>query len=212
MMNIPSLFLMAQQSQWYPQFLKPVVDAVNSFTRKGILLDIGTGPGMLAAMLKENSNLQIIGTEISSSMIIEAKKRVNSPNVSFYVQNENTFSTFSDSTVDVVTFCSVLFLLDDKTRNNILNEVLRILKLSGKVIVLTPSIQKSFLSTKRDIRRFPYSKYNWTFFVWKRMTSSRATLLHKEKWLYHYSMEKHFQYTVSNVFYDYATLEIITTQ
>ncbi len=208
----PSIFLMAQQSEWYPQFLKPVAETVISITRTGKLLDVGTGPGMLPALLKENSNLQIIGTDINSSMIIEAKKKVNSRNVSFYIQDENTFKDFSDSTFDIVTFCSVLFLLSEETKNNILNEVSRILKPSGKIIVLTPSTRKSFFSTLKDIWLFPFSKYNWTFFVWKRATSNRANIWHNEKWLYYYSKENHFEYTISNVFYNYATLEIIKKQ
>ncbi|MFA4853412.1 MAG: class I SAM-dependent methyltransferase, partial [Bacteroidales bacterium] len=114
------------------------------------------------------------------------------------------------SMFDVVTFCSVLFLLSDETKNNILNEVSRILKPSGKIIVLTPSTRKSFFSTMKDIWLFPFSKYNWTFFVWKTLTADRGNTWQKEKWLFQYSLSKQFAYSISNVFYDYATIEIIT--
>lgn len=207
-----SLFMMAQQSGWYPQFLKPVVDIVNSTMKIGKVLDVGTGPGMLPALLKANDKLQITGTDISSSMIQRAKENVKSPNVTFYVQDKNSFKDISDSTFDLITICSVLFLLDAKTRSTLLDEVSRILKPSGKIIVLTPSTRKPFFSTMKDIWLFPFSKYNWTFFVWKRATASRATIWHKEKWLYYYSQGNRFEYTIFNVFYDYATLEIIKKQ
>lgn len=207
-----SPFLMAQQSEWYKQFLTPVIDAVNASIPKGVILDIGTGPGTLPLLLKRNPNLYIIGTDISESMIALAKKNINARNVSFYVQDENTFSSFVDSTIDAVTICSVLFLIDEEKRTKILQEVSRILKPSGKIIVLTPGGQKSFFSTFVDIHRFPFSKYNWTFFVWKRLTTNRAVVWNNQKWLYHYAIENNFHYSISNVFYDYAHLEIITKQ
>jgi len=208
----PSLFLIAQKSGWYPQLLLSVAETVNSITKKGKLLDIGTGPGMLPTLLNKNPHLQIIGIDINASMIFEAKKHASSNNISFLVQDENTLKEFSDSMFDVITFCSVLFLLSDEIKNNLLEEASRILKPSGEIIVLTPSIRKSLLSTLKDVWRFPFSKYNWTFFVWKRATSRRANAWYKEKWLYRYSLEKHFEYSNSNVFYDYATLEIIKKQ
>lgn len=206
----PSFFMMAQQSGWYPQFLKPVADIVNSTIKIGKVLDIGTGPGMLPALLKTNDQLQITGTDISFSMIQRAKENVKSPNVTFFVQDKNSFKDISDSTFDLVTICSVLFLLDTKTRSNLLDEVTRLLKPSGKIIVLTPSNKKSFLFALKDVWRFPFSKYNWTFFVWKTLTAERGNAWQKEKRLFQYSQSKHFEYTISNVFYDYATIETIT--
>ena len=157
-MKIPSFFMMAQQSGWYPQFLKPVVDIVNSTIKIGKMLDIGTGPGMLPALLKANDQLQITGTDISPSMIQRAKENVKSPNVTFFVQDKNSFKDISDSTFDLITICSVLFLLDTKTRSNLLDEVTRLLKPSGKIIVLTPSTRKSFFFYYERYLAFPLFK------------------------------------------------------
>ncbi len=208
--KIPSIFMMAQQSGWYPQFLQPVANAVNSSIKIGSVLDIGTGPGTLPALLKENNQLQITGTDISSSMIQRAKENVKASNVTFFVQDSNSFKSIPDSTFDVITICSVLFLLETKTRSNLLDEATRLLKPSGKIIVLTPSNKKSFLFALKDVWRFPFSKYNWTFFIWKTVTADRGNTWQKEKWLLQYSQSKQFEYTISNVFYDYATIEIIT--
>lgn len=202
--------MMAQQSGWYPQFLQPVANAVNSSIKIGSVLDIGTGPGTLPALLKENNQLQITGTDISSSMIQRAKENVKASNVTFFVQDSNSFKSIPDSTFDVITICSVLFLLETKTRSNLLDEATRLLKPSGKIIVLTPSNKKSFLFALKDVWRFPFSKYNWTFFIWKTVTADRGNTWQKEKWLLQYSQSKQFEYTISNVFYDYATIEIIT--
>lgn len=114
-----SIFLQATKSGWYPEFLKPVVCTITSNNEPQKILDIGTGPGTLPQMLiKKNEALQITGIDIDKSMIAEAKQRLTHQNVAFQHQIANEPLPFADSEFDIVTFCSVLFLLDDSTKKN----------------------------------------------------------------------------------------------
>ncbi len=128
-----SIFLKATQSGWYPEFLNPVVDSVLVNPKHKQILDIGTGPGTLAQMLiSKDSGLQITGIDISKSMIDEARRSVSHKNVSFEYQEENKPLPFTTAQFEVVTFCSVLFLLDDSIITFLMNEAIRVLKPAGK--------------------------------------------------------------------------------
>ena len=72
----------AQDSGWYPEFLKSVVEVVADNNKHKIILDIGTGPGKLLEMLiEENSNLKLVGIDVSQSMLTEAERRLADRNV-----------------------------------------------------------------------------------------------------------------------------------
>lgn len=206
-----TIFLRATISGWYPKFLKPVSEIINIDTENKKILDIGTGPGTLPALLvKENPALQITGIDIDSNMITEAKNRVSHKNVSFQLQKVNQALEFEDNQFDIVTFCSVLFLLEEKTRSFLVYEALRVLKQNGKIIILTPSGKKTMLSSFVEIWDYPFSFMNWTFIIWKTVTSGRARIWRKEKWLHHISMKNNLFYHQKLVFNDNANLEIIT--
>ena len=142
-----SVFIKATRSGWYPEFLKPVVDSVLANPTYKQILDIGTGPGTLPQMLiAKNLAVQITGIDTSKNMIEVARKSVSHKNVFFKHQQENESLPFEKQQFDVVTFCSVLFLLDDNTKSMLMNEALRVLKPEGKIIVLTPSGEKAILA------------------------------------------------------------------
>lgn len=206
-----SLFLKANKSGWYPNFLQPVVNAVTSNGSNSKVLDIGTGPGKLPELLiQTDSTLKITGIDIDTAYIDEAKRRVKHKNVSFYYEKVNEKLEFKDEQFDVVTFCSVLFLADDSTKSFLLQEALRVLKPDGKIIVLTPSGKKSRFTAFSEIWGFPYSKYNWTYLVWKTLTSGGGKKWQKEKWLASFSTKEQLKYTSTLTFNDNATLEIIS--
>jgi len=138
-----SIFLKAQDSGWYPEFLKPVVETVAVIEGNKKILDIGTGPGKLPELLiKHDTSMQITGIDIDTAMIDEARKRLTHKNVSYQYEKINAPLEFADNEFDAVTFCSILFLLDDSTKTLLMNEALRVLKLNGKIIILTPSGRK----------------------------------------------------------------------
>ena len=204
-------FLKAQTSGWYPLFLKPVVDRILADKNNIKILDIGTGPGKLLELLNEqNADLQLTGIDIDTSMINEARKKISHKNVLFHYQRVNEKLEFTDNEFDAVTFCSVLFLLDDTTKAFLFNEALRVLKPDGKIIVLTPSGKKMIISSFVEVWKYPYSSTNWTFIVWKTLTTKGARKWNRSEWLKRFSKQKNLKYTGEITFTKNATIEIIT--
>jgi ubiquinone/menaquinone biosynthesis C-methylase UbiE len=211
LISMNSIFLKAQESGWYPAFLKPVVEAVLSEGSSKRVLDIGTGPGtLLSFLIEKDSSLQLTGIDIDTSMIDEAKRRLKHKNVSFEYEKINAPLDFEDAQFDVVTFCSVLFLVDEETKNLLLNEALRVLKPNGKIIVLTPSGQRSFLSAFKEVWNFPSSKNNWTYLIWKTLTKFGGRKWQKQKWLAAFAEKNGLEYTSSLTFNNNASIETIT--
>jgi ubiquinone/menaquinone biosynthesis C-methylase UbiE len=206
-----NVFLKAQNSGWYPFFLMPVVQAIFADTGNKKILDIGTGPGKLPELLiRHNPQLQITATDIDEAMIDEARKRNNNKNVSFKHQKVGENLGFEDGGFDVVTFCSVLFLLDDKTKSFLLAEALRVLKPGGKIIVLSPSGLKSILTSFTEVWKYPYSSTNWTFIVWKILTTHSAKKWRKSNWLAEFSKTKNHPYNSAISFNNNALIESLT--
>lgn len=204
------IFIKAQSSGWYPLFLQSVIDAITTDYQEKIL-DIGTGPGKLPELLiQKDSSLQITGIDINASYIDEAKQRVKHPNVSFKHVNAGAQLDFAKKEFDVVTFCSVLFLLDDYAKTILMNEAVRVLKPTGKIIVLSPSGKKSIFSSIHEINGFPKSRYNWTYFIWKTATKNRGEKWQKSYWLKDFSNTIKMKYLRTSAFNNNASIEILT--
>ena len=159
---------------------------------------------------QEDVKQQLTGIDIDTSMINEARKKISHKNVSFHYQRVNEKLEFTDNEFDAVTFCSVLFLLDDTTKAFLFNEALRVLKPDGKIIVLTPSGKKMIISSFVEVWKYPYSSTNWTFIVWKTLTTKGARKWNRSEWLKRFSKQKNLKYTGEITFTKNATIEIIT--
>jgi ubiquinone/menaquinone biosynthesis C-methylase UbiE len=206
-----SIFLKATTSGWYSEFLNPVIEAITSNDEQIKILDIGTGPGTLPQILIEKeSSLQIVGIDIDSAMIDEARRRFTHKNVSFQNQKINALLEFSNNQFDIVTFCSVLFLVEDSVKTNLINEAKRVLKPNGKFIILTPSGRKTIISSFVEIWKYPFSLNNFTFPIWKIATTRGGRKWQQQKWLENYALENKLNYTSSLVFNENASLEIVT--
>lgn len=205
-----TIFLKAQNSGWYSEFLMPVVNSIVGITSARKVLDIGTGPGKLPELLLQNQQLKITGLDVDPAMIEEAEKRVRSENVIFQLQNKNEPLRFEEKEFDVITFCSVLFLLNDNAKAFLMSEALKVLNPGGKIIVLTPSGKKSSLSAVKDVKSFPLSVNNYTFLIWHALTSNRGSSWYNEKWLSLFAEENSLKYQSELVFKNYASMEIIT--
>jgi ubiquinone/menaquinone biosynthesis C-methylase UbiE len=206
-----SIFIKATRSGWYTEFLNPVVETITSNAENHTVLDIGTGPGTLPKMLiQKDSSLQITGIDINTTMINEARKNVSHKNVSFQYQKINAPLEFADKQFDVVTFCSVLFLVDDNIKAELMNEALRVLKPNGKIIILTPSGKKSILSSFIEVWRYNFSFNNFTFPIWKIATTRGARKWQRQKWLEHFAKDNKLNYTVTLTFNNNATIETIS--
>jgi SAM-dependent methyltransferase len=205
-----SVFIAANKSEWYLKFLEPVVTAVTSNGNRLNVLDVGTGPGKLPELLiQKDSSVHIVGIDIDRSYVEEAKQRVQHKNVSFQLVREGEKLAFNNSSFDVITFCSVLFLLNDTTKSVLMMEALRVLKPGGKIVVLTPSGKKLGISAFTEVWAFPYAKYNWTYLVWKNLTLRGGRRWQSGKWLSDFSIKNSLDYSNELVFDNNATIEII---
>ena len=211
LLSMQTIFLKATDSGWYPEFLKPVVETVTTDAEHKQILDIGTGPGTLPQMLiKQDSSLQIMGIDIDTAMIEEARRRLSHKMISYQYEKINAPLEFADKQFDVVTFCSVLFLLDDSIKTILMNEALRVLKPNGKIIILTPSGKKLILSSFIEVWRYPFSFNNFTFMIWKIATTNGGRKWQRQKWLVQYARENHLNYKSSITFNNNASVEIIS--
>lgn len=206
-----SIFTKATKSGWYTEFLNPVVNIIISNDKHQTILDIGTGPGTLPQMLiQKDSSLNIIGIDIDSNMIDEAKSSLTHKNISFQYQEINAPLAYADEQFDIVTFCSVLFLVDDNIKTKLMNEALRVLKPNGFIIILTPSGKKTILSSFIEVWKYENSIYNYTFPIWKIATTRGGRKWQRQKWLKNYAIENKLYYTVNQTFNNNATIETIS--
>jgi ubiquinone/menaquinone biosynthesis C-methylase UbiE len=205
-----SIFIKATRSGWYSEFLNPVVDSILGDPESNRVLDIGTGPGTLPQMLiNQNQALRISAIDTSRAMIDEARKTVSHKNINFEYQTTNRPLPFASTEFDIVTLCSVLFLLDESTKANLISEALRILKPQGKIVILTPSGRKPILSSFFEVWKYPFSINNYTFPIWKLATTGGARSWQRQKWSEKYARENQLNYTKSLAFNNNATIEIL---
>jgi ubiquinone/menaquinone biosynthesis C-methylase UbiE len=206
-----SIFLKATLSGWYPAFLNPVVDLILSNPQCKEILDIGTGPGTLPQLLiRKDSSLNITGVDTSSSMIKEAHRRISHKKVIFDLQEVSHPFPFEKHQFDAITICSVLFLLNDTIKNDLLKEALRVLKPKGRIIILTPSGKKAIISSLIEVWKYPFSKYNFTFPIWKLATTHSARKWQNQKYLAQFTKKLQLNYEKKLAFNNNATIEIIS--
>ncbi len=98
------------------------------------ILEIGCGNGFNSSLLSKNPSLKIIGIDKSKEAISTSKKRY--PWISFEIMDAEKMS-FSDQYFDEIYAMDVLEHIDNL--NNVLNEISRILKKNGKLIVNIPA-------------------------------------------------------------------------
>lgn len=204
-----NIFNVATQSDWYKDFLNPVLDEIQKKPLATKILDVGTGPGTLPAMIvKKHETVQVVGVDNDIVKITDALK-MNPDDRIRYVFDKEGLTGFNDGEFDVVTFCSVLFLLDDHTRRELLQQAFRILKPNGKIIVLSPTGAKSVISPFIEVMSFPAKLANLTFIVWKLITRSRARKWNNEKFLAEYSKIRNVNYTAKKAFNNNAIVEVL---
>ncbi len=206
-----SPFLWATKSTWYMEFLCPVVNAISQKTSIVEVLDIGTGPGTLPQMLIEkNESLKVTGIDIDSTMIAEANKRFHHDRVVYQIQQNPTRLGFAEAQFDAVTICSVLFFLNDTTRQNLLKEALRVIKPGGSIYILTPSGKKAVYSSLFEVWNFKPSFFNFTFPIWKIATTQGGRAWEKENWAKKFACTNQLNYSAELTFSNNAFLEILT--
>ena len=113
--------------------------AINGFDLKGKCLDLCTGTGDIAYLLK-NKGLEVIGFDFSEKMLEIARKK--HPEIEF-IQGDCTQLPFADNSFDTVTISFGLRNIENYDKA--LDEIKRVLKPSGKFLHLDLA-KKNFLA------------------------------------------------------------------
>ena len=112
---------------WKKNFIK-------LFEPKGKLLDVATGTGDIAIMIKENyPNTQVFALDPSKKMLEIAKNRKKGSSINF-IEGCCEEIPFPDSTFDFVTI--TFGLRNTKSVATSLDEIKRVLKNDGKLVLM----------------------------------------------------------------------------
>jgi len=100
-----------------------------------VILDVACGTGELERMLvNDHPNLQITGVDISAKMLDVARSKFPSSDRLQFLKASVNSLPFKDSSFDIVVTASAFHYFDYPT--NALNEMRRVLKPNGKLIVM----------------------------------------------------------------------------
>ena len=110
------------------------------------ILDMATGTADIAIMLSNIKNCEIIGLDISSKMIEIGKRKINSLNlykkISLDIGDAENIK-YADDTFDIVTVGYGVRNFENLNKG--LNEIYRVLKKNGTLIILETSLPKNIL-------------------------------------------------------------------
>ena len=101
------------------------------------LLDFGCGSGeLLQALRKMGFKGKLEGCDVSKGMLEEAVKRWNhGPVAPLHLITEGDETPFADNSYDVVVLCCVFHHIDSSRHSEIFNELIRILKPGGRIVL-----------------------------------------------------------------------------
>ncbi|MBN8654486.1 MAG: methyltransferase domain-containing protein [Anaerolineae bacterium] len=203
-MNTAQFFHYVQDAPWYSHFLQPVVDTVQTLQQNARILDVGTGAGKLLELGLSQTSFQWEGADTDEDMLSEARKCISLQNTPLHVIPPNILP-FENSTFDAVTFCSILFLLPNPAP--LLEEAVRVLRPGGRIVALTPTGIGQM--TPEVIKQIGIYPQNWTFFLWRQMTSGSGRMWAQNGTLASFAQLKNAQYHKQVVFHGFAVIEWI---
>jgi len=201
-MKFANFFSSLQEEPWYQHFLAPVLA---EFGEEGTLLDIGTGSGKLLQMVCFETNIHCTGIDSSKAMLEEARTKLRDYPVKLLQVEPGARLPFEEQSFDFISICSVLFLLPGPAVEQLLEESLRLLRNGGKIIVLTPSGNRRFLSLLRHFLSFK----NRGILVWYSATRARAQQWSESRFLQRFASQHRLHCREEKVLKDFACLEVL---
>ncbi|MDD5152053.1 MAG: class I SAM-dependent methyltransferase [Flavobacterium sp.] len=201
-MKFSKFFSNVQETPWYRDFLKPVI---NEITDNSTLLDIGTGTGKLIQILSSEKNIDCVGVDTSSKMLLEAQKKLKKTNTKLIEIKTDKNLPFESNTLNYITICSVLFHLEKDSIDIILKESRRLLKNQGKIIVLTPTGSGNILTLLKNY----FSPKNLSIYIWFYATRNRAGPWTKNLYLEQYALTNSLKYKRKIVMNGFAQVEVL---
>ena len=203
-MNMAQFFHYVQDAPWYLHFLYPVLQILQPLPENTKVLDVGTGAGKLLELGKSQTNFHWEGADTDKEMLAEARKRKTLRDTPLHSLNPDVLP-FENASFDAVTFCSVLFLIPNPLP--LLEETARILRPNGRLVALTPTGEGHV--TPEVISQIGVQPRNWTFFLWRQMTSGNGRAWAQKGTLAEFARQKNAAYNKQIVFNGLAAVEWI---
>lgn len=203
-MNFSQFFSKMQESNWYFQFLAPVIKEIEQDTS---LLDIGTGSGKLLELLHQQKKINAIGVDTNQEMLDEGKLKLQHiEGIKLHKIEAGEALTFENNSFDYVSICNVLFNLKEEAVLHLLDESKRLLKKGGKIIILTPTGKGGLLKLTRKF----FSLDNRSIYIWYSATKKNGKNWLDKGYLTKYAKQNDFTYTHKVVLDGFAQLETLT--
>ena len=203
-MNMAQFFHYVQDAPWYFHFLYPVLQILQPLPENAKVLDVGTGAGKLLELGKSQTSFHWEGADTDNKMLSEARKRPALLDTPLHSLIPDTLP-FETASFDAVTFCSVLFLIPNPLP--LLEETARILRPNGRLVALTPTGEGNI--SPKIIRQIGFHPQNWTFFLWRQMTSGNGRAWAQKETLAKFAHQKNAVYNKQIVFNGLAAVEWI---
>lgn len=197
-------FYYVQNAPWYFHFLKPVLQTLESMPDHAKVLDVGTGVGKLLEFGKSQTSFHWEGADTDREMLSEARRRPSLQDVPLHLLSPDSLP-FEDASFDAVTFCSVLFLIPHPLP--LLEETARILRPNGRLVAHTPTGEGNI--SPEVIRQIGIHPQNWTFFLWRQMTSANGRAWTQKGILADFARQRNAIYNKKIVFNGLAAVEWI---
>ena len=100
------------------------------------VIDIGSGTGNILAALFSAGGRDLVGVEVSPSMMLRAKQKLAHTSVQMVSADANQPFPFRSDTFDVLTSVNMLYAVSDPLFT--LKEMYRVLKVGGRLVLVTP--------------------------------------------------------------------------
>ena len=203
-MNMAQFFYYVQDAPWYFHFLKPVLQILEPLPDHAKVLDVGTGAGKLLELGKSQTSFHWEGADTDKEMLVEAQKRKVLRDAPFHLLSPDKLP-FENASFEAVIFCSVLFLIPNPLP--LLEETARVLRSNGRLVALTPTGEGHI--TPEVISQIGVHPRNWTFFLWRQMTSGNGRAWAQKGTLAEFARQKNATYKKQIVFNGLAAVEWI---
>lgn len=182
-------------NSWFPSVYEPVtapfrlirpeVARVAGVTFGSNVLDVATGTGAQARAFAA-AGADVVGVDIAEGMLSVARKKSRSARVRFE-QADATALSFPDGTFDVASISFALHEMPRTIRVRVLNEMRRVTRRSGRIVIVDYGLPKNALAAT-VVYRFVklYERDHYAEFVrsdWHALLRDAGLEAKDERWL-----------------------------
>ncbi|MBI4302527.1 MAG: class I SAM-dependent methyltransferase [Chloroflexi bacterium] len=138
------LLSLYQYRYWHRFLLSRISLPKRNGSAPARVLDMATGTGALALALLDNPNLEVVGADITRTMLLQARTRANHNGVLLHlVECSAEAPPFADNTFDAVVFAYLLRYVADVP--SVLAGLTRLLKPGGSLVSLDFAVPRGVL-------------------------------------------------------------------